>query len=151
MTVKESTDTTPSGAAPNPAGRERGTLRLNAAIPSFTVNDVEKSLAWYRDVLGFKVKERWETEGKLEGVEMKAGEVSFMLGQDDWKKGRDRVKGEGIRMFCSTDQDVDSVAGQVKAAGGTLSQEPNDDWGMRSFSVIDPNGFKITIAKTTKS
>ncbi|HXI11149.1 MAG TPA: VOC family protein [Thermoanaerobaculia bacterium] len=151
MTVKESTDTTPSGAAPNAAGRERGTLSLNAAIPSFTVNDVEKSLAWYRDVLGFKVKERWETDGKLEGVEMKAGEVSFMLGQDDWKKGRDRVKGEGIRMFCSTDQDVDSVAGQVKAAGGTLSQEPNDDWGMRSFSVIDPNGFKITIAKTSKS
>ena len=43
------------------------TLALRSVGPSFTVNDVEKSLAWYRDVLGFAVKDRWEEEGKLLG------------------------------------------------------------------------------------
>src|SRR5437899_2748233 len=67
-------------------------LSVRSATPGFTVNDIEKSVAWYRDVLGFTVKERWEREGKLAGVELGAGTVSFLLSQDDWQKGRDRVK-----------------------------------------------------------
>ena len=47
-------------------------LRLRTAAPSLTVNDVDKSLSWYRDVLGFADKERWEDDGKLVGVEMAA-------------------------------------------------------------------------------
>ncbi|HVT04456.1 MAG TPA: VOC family protein [Thermoanaerobaculia bacterium] len=130
---------------------EKSTLSISSLAPSFTVKDVEKSLAWYRDVLGFVAKERWEHEGKLQGVEMAAGNVTFMLGQDDWKKGRDRVKGEGFRIFCTTDQNVDNLAAHIKAHGGTLTQEPRDEsWGMRSFAVEDPDGFKITIAAELK-
>ena len=54
-------------------------------------------------------QDRWEHEGKLMGVEMRAGGVTFMLGQDDWKKGRDRVKGEGFRLYCQTAQDADRL------------------------------------------
>jgi lactoylglutathione lyase len=124
-------------------------LTLSSAAPSLTVNDLEKSIAWYRDVLGLVVKDRWEHEGKLMGVEMRAGGVTFMLGQDDWKKGRDRVKGGGFRLYCQTAQDADRLAEQIKARGGTLAQEPKDEsWGARVFSVEDPDGFKITIFKT---
>ena len=78
---------------------------------------------------------------------MMAGSVSFMLSQDDWKKGRDRAKGEGVRIYCTTAQDVDVLAKQIKARGGTLAQEPRDEpWGMRDFAVVDPDGYKITIA-----
>jgi uncharacterized glyoxalase superfamily protein PhnB len=142
---------TKKAARGKPAGAQRArqqpeTLRLRSVAPSFTVNDIEKSLAWYRDVLGFVVKDRWEHEGKLAGVELAAGGVLFMLGQDDWKKGRDRVKGEGFRIYCKTAQDVDRLAAQVKARGGKLTQEPRDEpWGTRDFAVVDPDGFKITI------
>jgi uncharacterized glyoxalase superfamily protein PhnB len=126
-------------------------VRLRSASASFTVNDIEKSLAWYRDVFGFAVKERWEDKGKLLGVEMMAGDVTFMLGQDDWKKGRDRVKGEGVRVYCTTDQNVDRLAERIKANGGTLIQEPVDQpWGTRAFAVEDPDGFKITVASDLK-
>jgi uncharacterized glyoxalase superfamily protein PhnB len=130
------------------AGTTSKGLTLSGVTPSFTVSDVAKSLAWYQDVLGCVVKDRWESDGKLMGVEMGAGAVIFMLGQDDWKKGRDRVKGEGFRLYCDTSQDVDRLAAQIKARGGTLAQEPEDEpWGARVFSVVDPDGFKITIAK----
>jgi catechol 2,3-dioxygenase-like lactoylglutathione lyase family enzyme len=125
---------------------DRAGLRISVAAPSFTVSDVNKSLAWYRDVLGFTAKERWEDGGTLQGVEMAAGPVSFMLGQDDWKRGRDRVKGEGFRIYCTTTQDVDGIAAGIKARGGTLSYEPRDEWGMRAFAIEDPDGFKITIS-----
>src|SRR5471032_1966797 len=101
-------------------------LSMSSASPGFTVNDLEKSLAWYRDVVGFAVEERWERDGKLAGVGLKAGNVSVMIGQDDWKKGRDRKKGEGFRIYCDTDQDVDKLAAKIKAKGGTLDAEPQD-------------------------
>jgi catechol 2,3-dioxygenase-like lactoylglutathione lyase family enzyme len=125
-------------------------LTLQTAGAAYTVNDIERSLAWYRDVLGCAVGERWESAGKLEGVEMKAGKVSFMLTQDDWKKGRDRVKGEGFRLYCTTGQDVDRQAERIKARGGRLLQEPTTDMGMRGFAVADPDGFKIAIQTPPK-
>src|SRR5262245_2748988 len=124
--------------------KKRKKLKLRSASVSLTVNDLEKSLAWYQETLGFTVSERWEEDGKLAGVEMTAGDVSFMLSQDDWKKGRDRVKGVGIRVYCTTKQNVDKIAARAKAAGAP--GEPEDaPWGARTYSIDDPDGFKITI------
>ena len=125
-------------------------LSIRTAAPGFTVNDIEKSIAWYRDVLGFVVGDRWENEGRLIGAEIAAGKVSFILGQDDWQKGRDRVKGEGVRIYGTTDQDVNRLAAAIKARGGALVHEPRDEWGMRSFAIADPDGFKITISSFLK-
>ena len=137
----------PRKAASAPRATEKG-LSLVSVGPSFTVDNVQKSLAWYRDVMGFTVGKRWEEKGELLGVELKAGAMLFMIGQDDWNKGRDRVKGAGFRVYCETDQDVDRLADGIKARGGSLMQEPRDEeWGARAFSVQDPDGFKITISK----
>ncbi len=123
-------------------------LNMRSVSPSFTVSDVGKSLAWYRDVMGFEVAKRWEDGGKLMGAELSAGPTIFMIGQDDWKKGRDREKGVGFRLYCDTDQDVDALAKGIKARGGKIADEPKDqEWGARAFSVEDPDGFKITIAR----
>ncbi len=120
-------------------------LQLGGVEPSLTVNDLPKSLAWYRDTLGFVEKERWEHEGQVAGVELAAGQVSFYLMQDDWQKGRDRVKGEGFRLYCTTKQDVDQLAQAIRERGGSLLTEPHDEpWGGRAFAVADPDGFKIT-------
>lgn len=137
--------------APGKRAAKAGGLNLGDASPGFTVNDLEKSLSWYRDVLGFAVDERWERDGKLMGVSLKAGTVTFMIGQDDWKKGRDRRKGEGFRIYCSTTQDVDALAKGIQARGGKLDSEPQDQpWGSRDFSLTDPDGFKITIGADKK-
>ena len=135
-------------AAPAKKARQQPeSLRLRSAGPSFTVSDIHKSLAFYRDVLGFTPNDRWEAEGALKGVELVAGSVTFWLGQDDWKKGRDRVKGQGFRMYCGTNQDIDALAARVRATGIALAEEPKDQsWGGRDFAVRDPDGFVITIS-----
>jgi uncharacterized glyoxalase superfamily protein PhnB len=123
------------------------TLRLRSASPSFTVNDLQKSIAFYRDVLGFTEKERWEREGELRGMELVAGQVSVFLAQDDWQKGQDRVKGQGFRIYCETTQDIDDLASAIQERGGSLAEELKDQpWGGREFAVLDPDGFKITIS-----
>lgn len=122
------------------------TLRLRAVSPSFTVNDIQASTRWYRDVLGFTLLDEWKDEGQLMAVTLRAGAVDLMLSQDDFAKGRDRKKGVGFRLHCRTVQDVDDIAAEIKARGGTLDQEPTTHpWGVRDFAIVDPNGFKISV------
>ncbi len=120
-------------------------LRLSMISPSLTVGDVDASIAFYRDVVGFTVKELWEHEGAVMGADMVAGTAHLLIGQDDWKKGRDREKGQGVRLYLTTTQDVDEVAATIKQRGGTLASEPEDmPWGGRAFSMVDPDGFNLT-------
>jgi catechol 2,3-dioxygenase-like lactoylglutathione lyase family enzyme len=122
-------------------------LRLRSIVPTFTVSDLERSLAWYRDGLGFFVSERWEEGGRLEGVMLKAGACHVGLSQDDFTKGRERTKGVGFRIWCETFQDVDALAARLKKFGGTITEEPGNRWDTYSFTAQDPDGFKLTIAK----
>lgn len=117
---------------------------LSAAL---TVKDLEKSLAWYRDVVGFTVDQRHEREGKLLAVSLKAGNVRILITLDDGAKGWDRVKGEGMSLQFTTDQAIDELAQRVKEHGVTLDTEPVDTpWGARVFRLHDPDGFKLVIS-----
>ena len=122
-------------------------LRLRSVAPTFTVNDLERSVAWYRDGLGFFVSERWEEGGRLEGVMLKAGACQIGLSQDDFSKGRDRAKGVGFRIWCDTAQGVDAIAARLRTFGGTIVEGPGDRWDTYSFTAQDPDGFKITITR----
>lgn len=123
-------------------------LRLTEVTIGMTVNDIFRSRDWYCDVLGFTVAEEWKWEGRVGGYRLVAGRASVMLNQDDFAKGRDRVKGVGSRFYLSTRQDVDTIAARVRAKGYPLDSEPGDrDWGARDFNVTDPDGYKLTIAK----
>ena len=131
-----------------PARRQPETLRLRGISPSLTSTDLQRSIAFYRDVLGFMAGEEWREKGVLVGVELHAGAVTFMLSQDDFAKGRDRLKGVGTRFYCSTAQDIDRFASQIRERGGELDQEPKDmPWGQRVFMISDPDGFKLTFAQ----
>ncbi len=148
-TKKRATRPARKRAPPQRAERRERTqpesLRLRSIAASLTVNDLPRSIAWYRDVLGFTVGERWEEKGVLRGVEMKAGQCDIALGQDDFAKGRDRKKGEGFRLRVSTVQDITAIAARVTAAGWRLDREPSETpWGDWAFALTDPDGFKLT-------
>jgi uncharacterized glyoxalase superfamily protein PhnB len=115
---------------------------------SLTVKDLDKSVAWYVNVVGFTLARRIERDGKLRGVAVQAGEVRIILNQDDGAKGWDRIKGQGMSFQISTTQDIDSVAQHITAHGGVLEMEPKTmPWGARVFRVRDPDGFRWTISK----
>ena len=83
----------------------------------------------------------------LLGAMLKAGNARLGLSQDDGKKGSNRVKGVGMRIYIEADDNIDEVAARAKAAGVTLKSEPHDtDWGSRAFEVTEPSGFALTIA-----
>ncbi len=119
-------------------------VQISAIVPTLTVDDLQKSIAFY-EALGFAIEDRWEDNGTLLGVMLRAGRTEIGLNQDDWKKGRDRKKGIGVRLWIST-PDVDEIAKRLKNAGITLKSEPRDtEWKTRAFEVSDPTGFLLTV------
>jgi len=122
-------------------------FRAKEMTASITVKDLQKSLAWYRDALGFTIDREIERDGKLRGVALKAGAIRILLNQDDGAKGFDRVKGEGFSLQFITSQSVDEIADRIKRHGGSLDTEPADmPWGVRAFRVRDPDGFRFAIS-----
>ena len=120
-------------------------LQIGTIMPNLTVDDLQKSIKFYEG-LGFAVDERWEENGALLGVTMRAGKNQIGLSQDDWKKGRDRKKGIGVRLMLLTTQNVDEIAARAKSAGITLKSEPHDtEWKSRAFEAADPTGYLLTV------
>jgi predicted lactoylglutathione lyase len=125
-------------------------VQISAIVPTLTVDDLQKSISFY-EALGFTINERWEDKGTLLGVMLRAGRTEIGLNQDDWKKGRDRQKGIGVRLSIATTRaNVDEIARRAKQAGISLKSEPHDtEWKSRAFEVIDPSGYLLTVFSDT--
>lgn len=133
-----------------PERRKQKSLRLRSLSPSFTVNDLDRSLLFYVQGLGFTVKQRWEQDGRLMGVMLLAGNCEIGIGQDDWAKGRDRVKGVGFRIYAETVQDLDQLAERIRGQGFTADGPKTESWGATTVTVTDPDGFMITFHEVMK-
>jgi uncharacterized glyoxalase superfamily protein PhnB len=116
---------------------------------SITCKDIEASIRFYRDAIGFTVAQQMEREGKVVAAVVVAGTCQLVLNQDDGKLGWDRIKGQGIylQINVAAASDVDATAERIKAAGGTLLSEPADrPWGVRMFQFNDLDGFKLGVS-----
>ena len=116
---------------------------------SLTCKDLESSIRFYRDAIGFTVEHSFEHEGKVVAAVVAAGDIRIVLNQDDGKLGWDRIKGQGfyLQINVAGPADVDAAADRIKAAGSALLSEPADrPWGARMFQFLDPDGFKLGVS-----
>ena len=80
------------------------TLNATGLMPSLTVDNLQRSLDFFTG-LGFEVEDRWEDNGQLLGVMLKAGTVQLGLSQDDGKNERNAAHDRGTaraRAPCCT-------------------------------------------------
>ena len=116
---------------------------------SITCKDLQSSINFYRDAIGFAVAQTFENDGKVAGAIIAAGDCRIVLNQDDGKLGWDRIKGQGFYLQINVARagDVDAAAARIKAAGGALLSEPADrPWGARMFQFKDLDGFKLGVS-----
>jgi len=122
-----------------------------------TVNDVEESIAFYRDALGLEVVQdvssgghRWLTFG----TESQPG-LGIVL--SDPRAGRSPADGDALQellvkgalpnIVFSTD-DLDAAFERVRASGAEVLQEPVDQgWGPRDCAFRDPSGNMVRISQ----
>ena len=116
---------------------------------SITCKDLEASIRFYRDAIGFAMGPTFENEGKVVAAVVTAGDCRIVLNQDDGALGWDRIKGQGfyLQINVAGPADVDKAAVRIKAAGGALLSEPADrEWGARMFQFKDLDGFKLGVS-----
>jgi catechol 2,3-dioxygenase-like lactoylglutathione lyase family enzyme len=114
---------------------------------SLTCSDIQKSIHFYTEGLGFEIVRKMDRDGAIQFVMLKAGNAMIGLGQDDFAKGKDRQKGIGLRVWLNTTQDIATLADRATAAGLKLDEAPKAlPWGPMAFALTDPDGFKLTVA-----
>jgi len=117
-------------------------MNLLRVFPILGVNDLPASLAFYRDVLGFKIVWQWGTPPSRAGVA--SGAVELQLLSDP----RLRPTSPGRVYIHMTG--VEAYYREVCSRGGDI-YEPlvNRDWGMRDFRILDPSGNQLGFAEQT--
>jgi len=116
---------------------------------SLTCKDLDASIRFYRDAIGFAVVQLFEHQGKPVAAVLVAGDCRLILNQDDGQLGWDRIKGQGfyLQINVPSPADVDAAAERIKATGAALLDEPSDrPWGARMFQVRDLDGFKLGVS-----
>ncbi|GJF31657.1 lyase [Kitasatospora sp. NE20-6] len=127
---------------------------------NITVNDVDDSLAFYRDALGLEVRNdvasgeyRWVTLGSAvqPGLEIVISEPHAGRSQADGDALQALLtKGVLPTMVFRTD-DLDGTFEKVRASGAEVLQEPIDQaWGPRDCAFRDPSGNMVRISQAAK-
>jgi catechol 2,3-dioxygenase-like lactoylglutathione lyase family enzyme len=107
------------------------------AATVFVVSDIGRSLAHYRDVLGFSVTFQYGSPTFY--ACLCRDEVALHLIAAHRTK---RLPGNGA--ICVFVRDVDAVHAELAARAANIVKPPQDyDYGMRDFDVLDPDGNQL--------
>jgi lactoylglutathione lyase len=124
---------------------------VKQAVPFFGVSDVERSVHYYIDGLGFKMKHNWIDEGKLRWCWLEIGDAALML-QEFWKDGPHAnlpvgKLGEGVSVnfIC---EDALMIYNEIISRGIDAS-EPFVGNNMWVTGLKDPDGYCLYFESPT--
>ena len=115
------------------------------------VEDMGKMIRFYRDVLGFEIKEAEDTSNVYL---VKDGTLFLLYGRRDFEKMTSRkyayVKGlnghSEIALYVDTFDEVDAAFRDAVGKGAEPVLEPETEpWGQRTCYIADPEGNLIEI------
>ena len=136
-------------------------MSISLQYTNVTVNDVDESLAFYRDALGLEVQNdvasgryRWVTLGS----DAQPG-LGIVLSEPH--AGRSKADGDAMQelltkgvlpMLVFRTDDLDAMFEKVRASGAEVMQEPIDQpWGPRDCAFRDPSGNMVRISQAPKA
>ena len=124
---------------------------VKQAVPFFAVSNIEASLRYYIDGLGFTMTNKWIDEGKLRWCWLQLGGAALML-QEFRREGHDsRILtgklGEGVTI-CFQCKDALAIYREVTSCGIQASR-PFVGNAMWVTTLSDPDGYKIEFESPT--
>ena len=117
---------------------------LVPTAPEFFVRDIERSVAFYTERLGFTVL-RQEPDFAVVAL----GKSHVLLAAEahtsrQWLDAGPRGVGLNVRIMV----DDDAVYRRAQAGGVPITQEiASRSYGLRDFIIVDPNGFMLRFAQ----
>jgi hypothetical protein len=124
---------------------------VKQAVPFFAVSDIQASVRYYVDGLGFQMTQRWIDEGVLRWCWLERGGAALMLqeyrteGHDSWvPEGK---LGEGVTVYFIC-EDALAIYREVTSREIQASR-PFVGNAMWVTSLSDPDGYPIAFESPT--
>jgi lactoylglutathione lyase len=125
---------------------------VKQAVPFFHVTDIEASLRFYVEGLGFVLTLQWVPEGRIRWCWLQLGEAALML-QEYWRDGRragapDGPLAQGVSI-CFMCADAVAIYHELTSRGiaATRPFVGNRLW---VTSVSDPDGYRLHFESPTE-
>ena len=132
-------------------------MTISLQYTNITVNDVDESIAFYRDALGLDVRNdvssgghRWVTLGSEEQPELGIvlSEPHAGRSQADGDTLQELVTKGALGPIVFRSDDVDAAFESIRASGAEVLQEPIDQpWGPRDCAFRDPSGNMVRLSQ----
>jgi lactoylglutathione lyase len=124
---------------------------VKEVVPFLRVSDMERSVRFYVEGLGFTMRSRWVVEEKLRWCRLELGGAALML-QEFPKEGHDSwvpacSVGEGVTLFFIC-EDAIAIYHEARARGLEAS-EPQVGNAMWVTSLSDPDGYRLDFESLT--
>ena len=125
---------------------------VKQAVPFFNVTDIDGSLRFYVEGLGFVLKNQWTPEGRIRWCWLELGAVAVML-QEYWRDGQrggapDGPLGQGVSI-CFMCADALAIYKDLVSRGVT-AQRPYVGNGLWVTSLTDPDGYRLDFESPTE-
>jgi lactoylglutathione lyase len=124
---------------------------LKQVVPFLGVTDMERSVRFYIDGLGFALRNKWEPEGRIRWCWLIRGSASIML-QEFVKEGHGGVRPEGILgqgvSLCFQCEDAVALYREFLSRG-IEATEPTVGNSMWVTVLSDPDGYKLDFESPT--
>jgi catechol 2,3-dioxygenase-like lactoylglutathione lyase family enzyme len=136
-----------------PAPKKEAPVKFNKVTPNLIVRDMEKSLRFYRDVLGFSVSQTVPDKAPFIFAWMKRGEADIFLnilqkppeGKPDLWTGKEI--GGTMSLYIAM-EGVEELAKSVEGHGVKLTIPLHKEfYGMKEFAILDPDGYLLIFAE----
>jgi lactoylglutathione lyase len=117
---------------------------ISELFPILSTPNLERSLAFYRDLLGGKVAYEFPgPDGRPVYVGLDIGRSHIGIGGPSQATDPQRA----ISLWAYTD-DCDVLVERLRRAGVRITEEPADQpWGERVARVVDPDGNEVSIGQ----
>ena len=126
-------------------------ITFTSVTPNLLVQDIHRSTAFYRDVLGFTVKQTVPEAAPFVFVWLERDGVPVFLNdpkavEKDLPDATRRAPGGTATLFFGVTA-VDALHAQVAPHARVIMPLTTQFYGMREFAVEDPDGHLITFAE----
>jgi catechol 2,3-dioxygenase-like lactoylglutathione lyase family enzyme len=132
-------------------------MTISLQYSNISVNDVDDSIAFYRDGLGLDIQNdvssgdfRWVTLGTTSqpGLGIVLSEPHAGRSQADGDALQELLTKGSMPMLVFSTDDLDATFEKVRASGAEVLQEAIDQpWGPRDCAFRDPSGNTVRISQ----
>ncbi|HEU4387087.1 MAG TPA: VOC family protein [Blastocatellia bacterium] len=131
--------------------KPKTTPNVKQAVPFFLVSNIDESVRFYVDGLGFRMTKNWIDDGKLRWCWLEHGDAALMLQEFRYDGPNTSVPRERLGVgvsICFICEDAITIYRDVVSRGVDASR-PFVGNGMWVTSMTDPNGYRIDFESRT--